>query len=78
MNQAMRAPTTSPATPAAMAPGRLSLPSKASTPAKPSVSSDDVGTQHDCRTESTKMAAYPDEATKLFGLNKASNFSSQR
>jgi len=76
MNQAMKAPTTSPATPAAMAPGRLSLPSKASTPAKPNVSSDDVGTQQDCSTESTKMATYPDEATNVVGLSRASKFSS--
>jgi hypothetical protein len=59
-----------------MAPGRLSLPSKASTPAKPNVSSDDVGTQQDCSTERIKMAAYPDEATKLVRLSKASKFSS--
>jgi hypothetical protein len=59
-----------------MAPFRLSLPSKASAPAKPRVSSDDVGTQHDCSTERMKIAAYPDEATKLVGLSKASKMGS--
>src|SRR5579875_384435 len=56
-NQAMNAPTSSPATPATMAPGKDSLPSEASTPAKPSVSSEEVGMQHDWATERTKTAA---------------------
>src|SRR5579875_825003 len=55
--QATNAPTSSPATPATITPGKLSLPSEARTPAKPSVSSDDVGTQQDCATERTKTAA---------------------
>jgi hypothetical protein len=78
MNQAMYAPTTSPRAPAAMAPGRLSLPSNARNPAVPRVSSDEVGTQQDCRTDRKKIARYPDspDVTKLVGLRKAGTFSS--
>src|ERR1700728_3388568 len=54
-----------------MTPGRLSVPCEARTPPKPRVSSEDVGTQHDCRTDSTKIARYPDDVTKLVGLSKA-------
>jgi hypothetical protein len=54
-----------------MAPARLSFPSDASTPAKPKVSSDDVGTQQDCSTDKRKMATYLEVVTKPVGLSKA-------
>jgi len=55
-----------------MVPGRLNSPRYARTPAKPRVSSEDVGTQQDCRIDRKKTATQPEDATSEVGWISAS------